>query len=88
MTVDFDDILKKYVGSFMKYQKRRVAIIAILVSVIFINSSFGSVFIAYEPDHHCKIPSQLQSFNCSEEEIKTFVIPRDDLVNVLHLKEI
>ena len=75
MVANFDDILKNYIGSFKKYQRKRICAIIILSSIIINNSSLGSIFIAYEPDHHCKIPSQLHNFNCTEEEMNSYVIP-------------
>ena len=62
MGLNLDDILNKYAELFKKYQWRRVTAIAILASFIFVNSSFASVFIAFEPDHYFKIPLQV-TFN-------------------------
>ena len=72
----YDDLLRKHIGSVKNYQKKRVAVIAILPSIILIHSSLGSVFIAYEPDHHCQISAPAQSLNCSKEVIRNYFIPR------------
>ena len=77
MGLNFDDILNKYAGLFKNYQRRRVAAITILANFIFVNSSLASVFIAFEPDHHCKIPSEIQNVNCTHEQLKGYLFPLD-----------
>ena len=77
MDLNFDDILNKYAGLFKRYQRGRVAAITILANFIFVNSSLASVFIAFETDHHCKIPSEIRNVNCTHEQLKTYLFPLD-----------
>ena len=70
MDLNFDDILNKYAGLFKRYQRGRVVAITILANFIFVNSSLASVFIAFEPDHHCKVPSEIRNVNCTHEQLK------------------
>ena len=77
MGLNFDDILNKYSGLFKRYQRSRVTAITILANFIFVNSSLASVFIAFEPDHHCKIPSEIRNVNCTHEQTKSYLYPLD-----------
>ena len=44
--IHLDSVLKKYAGQFGKYQKKRIAVLAILGNLVLAHSMLSSVFIA------------------------------------------
>ena len=77
MALDFDGVLKNYVGVFGKYQKKRLIFFSILCGILTTQSSMSSVFIAAGPEFHCA--PQIDQFheNCTEAELIEYWIPKD-----------
>ena len=78
MALDFDGILKRYVGVFGKYQKKRLILFSILCGILTTQSSMSSVFIAARPEFHCAPPIHQSQKNCTEAELTGYWIPKDD----------
>ena len=74
MALTFDDILKKHVGEFGKYQIMMVLLIS-TTNFLLCFTSMSAVFIADNPAHHCQLPMELQELNCSEQDIKNYALP-------------
>ena len=77
MALDFDGILKKYVGTFGKYQKKRLAFFSILCGFLTTQSSMSSVFMAARPEFHCEPSIDQFHKNCTEAELTENWIPKD-----------
>ena len=77
MTLDFDGILKRYVGVFGKYQKKRLILFSILCGILTTQSSMSSVFIAARPEFHCEPPIDQLQKNCTEAELIDYWIPKN-----------
>lgn len=74
--MEFDDILKQYVGDFGRYQLLFYFWVT-SVSLILAVSMLDYAFIAAAPDYWCSVPA-LNTYNFTQEEIEIFVSPADD----------
>ena len=74
MPSTFDEVLKKHVGEFGKYQILQVLLLS-SANFFLCFTSMSSVFIADNPDHHCQLPSALMYLNCSTKKIRAYAIP-------------
>ena len=46
MDINIDSVLKKYAGQFGKYQKKRIALLAVILNLVQAHSLLSTVFIA------------------------------------------